>query len=220
MNCLAVRHATSGGSVSINIDYPEGATPLYPDEATWLIPTHIVNHGQLNEWELTNVLKGERWAFSSNAGSARRRRFPSYTEMLTNEFVCELHKRMFGETWRWAGSFRQTEKNIGTDPMQIASALADLCADVKAQLEFASFPLDEVAARFSHRLVAVHPFANGNGRLSRTIADLLLVERGAERSSWGATSHADENAARLAYLAALREADQRNYAPLLQFVRS
>ena len=86
----------------MNLDYPPGATPLDPDEAAGLIPSHIANHGQLNEWEMVNILAGEQWAFG--------RRHP---DLLGNGFICRLHKRMFGDTWRWAGTFRSTEKNIG-----------------------------------------------------------------------------------------------------------
>ena len=203
----------------MQLDYPEGATPLDPDEAAGLIPKHIVNHGQLNEWELTNVLQGERWAFA-DMGGGRRRRFPTTADLLTLDFIRTLHQRMFGETWRWAGTFRSTEKNIGVDPANISANLADLCADVKTQLEFASYPLDEIAARLSHRLVAIHPFANGNGRLSRTFADLILVENGARRFTWGAANLVSESDAREKYLAALRAADARDYQPLLGFVRS
>jgi len=193
----------------MNLDYPPGATPLDPDEAAGLIPSHIANHGQLNEWEMVNILEGERWAFG------RR-----HKDLLTNEFVCGLHKRMFGKTWRWAGKFRTTEKNIGIDPMRIQSALRDLCEDVKAQLEHQSYPLDEIAARCSHRLVAIHPFANGNGRLSRTVADLLLVQQDKPRFTWGAGNLLADSEVRQRYLAALPAADARDYVPLLAFVRS
>jgi len=127
---------------------------------------------------------------------------------------------MFGNTWRWAGTFRTTEKNIGIDPVRIASSLADLCEDVKTQLAFRSYPLDEIAARISHRLVSIHPFANGNGRLSRSYADLILVENGAVRFSWGARGLHSEAEARADYLNALRAADERNIKPLLAFVRT
>ena len=193
----------------MNFDYPPGATPLDPDEAAGLIPAHIANHGQLNEWEMVNILEGERWAFG------RRHR-----DLLGNDFVCRLHKRMFGNTWRWAGRFRTTEKNIGIDPLRIPVALRDLNADVAVQLQHGSYPLDEIAARYSHRLVAIHPFANGNGRLSRTIADLLLVQQGAQRFSWGATDLMAAGDVRERYIAALRAADGRDYGPLLAFVRS
>ena len=193
----------------MNLDYPPGATPLDPDEAAGLIPSHIANHGQLNEWEMVNILAGEQWAFG--------RRHPDF---LGNGFICRLHKRMFGDTWRWAGTFRSTEKNIGVAPERIQPDLRDLCEDVKTQLEHQSYPLDEIAARFSHRLVAIHPFANGNGRLSRTAADLLLVQKGASRFSWGAGNLLADGDVRQRYLAALRAADARDYGPLLAFVRS
>ncbi len=193
----------------MNFDYPPGATPLDPDEAAGLIPSHITNHGQLNEWELVNILEGERWAF------ARRR-----VNLLDSDFIRRLHKRMFGDTWRWAGMFRTTEKNIGIEPLRIQPALRDLCEDVKAQLDHESYPLDEIAARFSHRMVAIHPFANGNGRLSRTMADLLLVQYGAERFTWGADNLVADGGARQRYLDALRAADGKDYDPLLAFVRS
>ncbi len=196
--------------MALSLDYPPGATPLDPDEAAGLIPSHISTHGQLNEWELVNIVEGEHWAFS------RR-----HKNLLSIEFVRRLHKRMFGDTWRWAGTFRSTEKNIGIDPARIQPALLDLFKDVATQLEHKSYSLDEIAARFSHRLVSIHPFANGNGRLSRTMADLLLVQHGAERFSWGAgTNLVAESDTRQAYLDALRAADARDYAPLLVFVRS
>lgn len=193
----------------MNLDYPLGATPLDPDEAHGLIPKHILNHGQLNEWEFQNVLQGERWAFDRK-----------HKDALAIQFIRRLHKRMFGDTWRWAGTFRSTEKNIGVDPVRIQPALHDLCEDVKAQLLHRSYPLDEIAARFGQRMVFIHPFANGNGRFSRTIADLLLVQHGAERFTWGAADLVAESDVRTAYLQALRAADAQDYRPLLAFVRS
>ncbi|MGE0383003.1 MAG: cell filamentation protein Fic, partial [Hyphomicrobium sp.] len=76
---------------------PGGATPLDPDEARALIPSHIGTQAELNEWEHDNILEGERWAF------ARRRK-----NFLTAEFLQRLHRKMFGATWKWAGQWRMT----------------------------------------------------------------------------------------------------------------
>jgi Fic-DOC domain mobile mystery protein B len=194
----------------MNLDYPPGATPLDPDEAAGLIPSHIANHGQLNEWEMVNIIEGERWAFG------RRHR-----NLLGNEFVCALHKRMFGKTWRWAGKFRTTEKNIGVDPLRIQPALHDLCEDVKTQLECKSYPLDEIAARLSHRLVAIHPFANGNGRLSRDHGGFVAgaARRAAFHLGRGEPGCGRRSAAALSRCPS-RAADAKDYGPLLAFVRS
>lgn len=195
--------------MAIDIELPPGATPLDPDEADGLIPTHISTQIQLNEWELANIIDGERWAFARRRGS-----------ITDPANIRTLHRKMFGDTWRWAGTYRTTGKNIGVDASLIASCLHDLCADVTLQLRTRSLALDDIAMRFSHRLVAIHPFANGNGRLSRTAADLLLVREGAPRFSWGGGSLATPGQVRERYLRALRQADAGDYAGLLQFVRS
>ena len=195
--------------MGLSPQYPPGATPLDPDEAVGLIPAHITTQEQLNEWELANILEGERWAFS------RKRK-----DLLSSRFVRSLHKRMFGSTWRWAGTFRKTGKNIGIDPVQIAPELQKLCDDVAYQVEHHSFPVDEIAARFHHRLTWIHPFPNGNGRFSRTATDLLLVQNGAPRFTWGAGDLVVEGDVRRRYIDALRAADARDYVRLLEFVRS
>jgi Fic-DOC domain mobile mystery protein B len=187
-----------------------GATPLDPDEAAGLVPGHIATREQLDEWEADNILAGERWA----AGAAKRR------AVLDDAFVRELHRHMFDRTWKWAGTFRATEKNIGIAPERIAVGVRKLLADTKAQLGAKVAPLDESAARFHHRLVQIHPFANGNGRHARLMTDLLLAANGGEPFTWGRSDLVHASEARERYLAALRAADARDFAPLLAFVRS
>jgi Fic-DOC domain mobile mystery protein B len=192
------------------LEEPDGATPLDPDEADGLRLTHITTRGELNRWEQENIAAGEAWAFG------RRHR-----DLLDEGFVRRLHKRMFGEVWRWAGEYRRSGKNIGVDWLQIPVELRKLCDDVRAWLEFESYPPDEIAARFHHRLVAIHLFANGNGRHARTLTDLLRVQRlGRSRFTWGRGNLTDPGDVRQRYIDALRAADHGNYGPLLGFVRS
>ena len=176
----------------INLDYAPGATPLDADELASLIPGHITTQGELNEWEQLNIVQGDTWA--------RKQR----KEILDEGFLRRLHQQMFGETWRWAGSFRKSDKNIGVDWLQIGVELKKLLDDV----------------RFHHRLVAIHPFPNGNGRHARLIADLLIERLGRPRFTWGSASLPDANETRQRYIAALQAADARDIAPLLAFARS
>jgi len=37
--------------MAVKFEYPPGATPLDPDDAAGLIPSHIAIQGQLNAWE-------------------------------------------------------------------------------------------------------------------------------------------------------------------------
>lgn len=193
----------------MKFEYPPGATPLDPDEAAGLIPPHIVTQAQLNEWEHSNIIEGERWA--QNRLRSRE---------LDATFIKDLHRQMYGNTWKWAGMYRTTGKNIGVDAAEIAPRLHDLCEDVRAQVETISIPLDEIAVRMSHRLVAIHPFPNGNGRLSRTCADWLVTKHGGSRFSWGANTHRPEAEVRRDYIAALRTADAGDISELLRFARS
>lgn len=194
--------------MGITLAYPPGSTPLNADELAGLIPSHISTQGQLNEWEHHNIVEGQQWAFSR-----------SRKDLLTIGFMQTLHEWLFGNTWQWAGSIRTTEKNIGVAPEQIAVQLLNLCEDVKTQLEKASYSLDEIAARFHHRLVSIHPFPNGNGRFSRVMSDLLLVENGGTPFTWGDGDLIGDGDVRRRYIAALREADARNYQPLFEFLR-
>ncbi|QMW05426.1 hypothetical protein [Spirosoma foliorum] len=61
----------------------------------------------------------------------RRRRKFTVDEILSEPFIQELHRRMFGSVWRWAGSFRNTNKNIGVDKYQIGIELRMLLDDCR-----------------------------------------------------------------------------------------
>ena len=192
----------------INLDYAPGATPLDADELASLIPGHVITQGELNEWEQLNIVQGDTWA--------RKQR----KEILDEGFLRRLHQQMFGQTWRWAGTFRKSDKNIGVDWLRIGVELKNLLDDVRYQVEHSSLSPDEIAVRFHHRLVAIHPFPNGNGRHARLMADLLADRLGRPRFTWGSASLVDANETRQRYIAALQAADARDIAPLLAFARS
>lgn len=193
--------------MAIEFDYPEGATPLDPEDAAALIDSHVTTQGQLNDLEAKNVVAGNLWALM---------RAPA--AILTTEFMQQLHVRMFGDTWKWAGVIRQKEtKPVGVAPETIRARLADLCADVEEQLMDGTWSVEEIAARFHHRLVFIHPFPNGNGRFSRTMADLLLMKWDKEPFVWG--PDLDRNGeGRERYLEALRAADAKDYQPLFELL--
>ena len=187
----------------------DAATPLTPEEMRDLIPAHIAYRSELNEAEQENIARAQDWAL----GPRRR-------DLLSEKFVKDLHRQMLGGVWRWAGKFRASERNIGIDYWLIPTELRQLLDDAKAWIEFTTYPPDEIAVRFHHRLVLIHPFPNGNGRHARLMADLLVMRLGGERFSWGRESLRDPGAARQQYVAALRAADNHDIAPLLAFARS
>ena len=196
--------------MALDLDEQDGQTPLDPDETAGLIPRHIETKGALNDWEQENILQTTQWL--------RRAKIP---DVLTEGFCRDLHRRMFNKTWRWAGTFRKSDKNIGCDWALVAVKLNQLFGNAQYWVEHETFAPDELAARFHHALVWIHPFPNGNGRHARMMADALLKQLGRPVFSWGSSADlVSANAVRARYLAALRAADQGDFAELLAFVRS
>ncbi|ULR47467.1 mobile mystery protein B [Rhizobium sp. K102] len=191
---------------------PEDATPLEPQEREGLLQSWITHRNDLNEAEQENIVKGAAWGRG-------RRRMP-VDKVLTEDFMRTLHRRMLGEVWQWAGRFRATERNIGIQAYRIPVELAALLADVRYWIEHETFAADEIAIRFHHRLVAIHPFPNGNGRHARLAADLLVEKLNKEPFSWGSGSLSDMGDLRMRYVAALQAADNHDIGSLLEFARS
>lgn len=189
-------------------DADDAATPLTPDEKQGLIPTYITLRRELNEAEQVNVTTAEQVAF------ARKR------NVLDEDYLRSLHHSMFGEVWTWAGSFRQSERNIGVAHFRIPIELRELLNNVRYWIDHNTYPADEIAARFHHKLVWIHCFPNGNGRHARMATDLFLVRLGQPRFTWGRQSLVDAGQTRQHYVSALRAADHYDMKLLLAFVRS
>jgi Fic-DOC domain mobile mystery protein B len=195
--------------VAIRLEYAPGATPIDPDEAAGLIPVHLTLQRELNEYEEANILEATDWL------SARRRGDP-----LDEHFIQIVHARMFNQTWKWAGQPRRSDKNIGVSWVEIATHLRQMLGDVGAQIEYRAYPPLEIAARYHHRLVAIHLFPNGNGRHARLMADLLLTDLVGHHFEWGRGSLVEASEIRARYIAALKAADTGDIRPLLAFLRS
>ena len=188
----------------------DGNTPLSPGELADLIP-NLATRAELNEWERENILLARDWAIADRT---------SAVDMASDEYVRKLHGKMFDQTWKWAGEYRCTEKNIGVPSHDIRERLIALFGDVRYWIENSIYSLDEISVRFHHRLVLIHPFSNGNGRHARLMADVLARKLGRPEFTWGSASLVKEGEARNQYLEAIRTADHGDIQPLLKFARS
>jgi Fic-DOC domain mobile mystery protein B len=186
-------------------------TSLEPEEQADLIPS-LATREELNEWERDNILQARQWALAD--------RQLSRLNPVAEEYVRELHGRMFNQTWKWAGTYRKTEKNLGVPVPQIHERLAQLLGNAAYWLENKTYEVDECAVRFHHELVVIHAFPNGNGRHARLIADILAVKNGLSSFSWGSNDIVSSGDARNAYLEALRAADHGDIRSLMTFARS
>jgi len=190
----------------------DGATPLTAEEERDLAIS-IALRAELNAFERENILEARRWAL--------RERTLARDDLLTEDFLRELHRRMFRRVWRWAGKYRATERNLGVPLIRLHQDLRLLLDDARYWLAQNTYPKDEIAIRFHHRLVVIHPWPNGNGRHARLMADILVRRQGQPPLTWGAgASLAESGTARQRYLAALRAADDGDIQRLLLFARS
>jgi Fic-DOC domain mobile mystery protein B len=187
----------------------DGNTPLSPEELADLIP-NLATKEELNEWERENILIARDWATSDRTAPL---------QMVSDQYIRKLHEKMFDETWKWAGQYRLTEKNIGVPVHEIRERLMSLFGDGRYWIENKTYSPDETAVRFHHRLVYIHAFPNGNGRHARLIADVLNIKLGNPAFTWGSANLVEEGAARTRYLEAIRAADHGDIQPLLQFAR-
>lgn len=195
-------------------DQLPGQTPIDEEEKEGLKIASISTNGELDEFEQQNIEQAILWTIGKKLSSDK---------ILSEEFLKELHKRMFGEIWSWAGKFRRTEKNIGIESWKIPTELRLLLDDVKFWIENESFPKDEIAIMFKHRIVCIHCFANGNGRHSRLMADLIAEKIFNEPVfSWGQRNAnlSKGSDLRTRYLRALKKADLGKFDDLIRFARS
>lgn len=198
--------------MGLEFDYKDGQTPLTEEEKEGLKINSITTHGELDEFEQLNIEKAVEWTIQTKLKPEK---------ILTEKFIKDLHKRMYGDVWKWAGEFRKTEKNIGIPWTQIGIELKNLLDDTNYWIENKIFSSEEVAIRFKHRIVSIHCFPNGNGRHSRIMADIIMESIfGNEIFSWHQSNMIRANEIRKEYINALREADNGNLEPLIKFAKN
>jgi Fic-DOC domain mobile mystery protein B len=198
--------------VGLDLSFDPGQTPLSEEDLEDLRVGTITTRAELDELEQQNIENAQEWLLGKHLSVKR---------ILSEDFIFEVHARMFGDVWSWAGEPRRSDKNIGIDWTQIRIQLRLLIDDTKYWIEHQIFPEDEIAIRFKHRLVSIHCFPNGNGRHSRLMAD-IIVEKIFKRPvfTWGGGNITQQGQTRSQYLAALRAPDQTSVDDLIEFARS
>ena len=198
--------------MGLTIEYIEGQTPLDEDEKDGLLIPSITTREELDEFEQLNIEKAIQWTFGKKI---------SVEQLFSEKFIKDLHKRMYGEVWKWAGTFRTSEKNIGIKSYLIAIELKQLLDDAIFWKENSAYNPEELAIRFKHRLVSIHCFANGNGRHSRLMADLIMEKLyDSNFFSWGSANLVKATETRSNYIQSVRKADNNDIEPLIAFAKS
>ena len=198
--------------MGLNIEYIDGQTPLSEEEKEGLRISSITTREELDEFEQLNIEKGIQWTFGKKIKTE---------QLFSEQFIKTLHKKMYGEVWKWAGEFRSSEKNIGIKSYLISIHLKQLLDDALYWKQYETYEPQELAIRFKHRLVSIHCFANGNGRHSRLIADLIMEKiYNGNFFTWGSVNLVHSTDARSQYIQAVRKADELDIQPLILFAKS
>ena len=198
--------------MGLNSDYIDGQTPLNEEEQNGLLIPSITTREELDEFEQLNIEKAIQWTFGKKWKAE---------QLFTEKFVKDLHKRMYGEVWKWAGAFRESEKNLGIKSYLIPTELKVLLDDAIFWVQNDTYSPVELAIRFKHRLVSIHCFSNGNGRHSRLMADLIMEKLfNSTFFSWGSSNLVKATETRKAYIKAVKMADKQDLQPLIVFAKS
>lgn len=198
--------------MGLKLPYHEGQTPLNEEEKEGLKIKSITTQRELDEFEQLNIEKAIEWMIHTRLKPER---------ILTEKFIKNLHKKMYGDVWKWAGEFRQSDKNIGIKWTQIGIELKTLIDDTKYWVDNNIYPPEEIAIKFKHRIVAIHCFPNGNGRHSRIMADIIMESIFGEKPfSWHQSNMVKADETRKKYITALKKADNGDINPLITFAKN
>ena len=198
--------------MGLKISYIDGQTPLSEEEQEGLKIPSVTTREELDEFEQLNIEKAIQWTFGKKL---------TQDQLFSEKFIKELHKRMYGEVWKWAGTYRTSEKNIGIKSFLISVELKKLLDDALFWMKNNTYESDELAIRFKHRLVSIHCFANGNGRHSRLMADLIMEKLYQSKFfSWGSSNLVKASTTRINYIKAIKKADKLDIQPLIDFAKS
>ena len=198
--------------MGLEINYLDGQTPLSEEEIDGLKISSITTREELDEFEQLNIEKAIQWSFGKKIQAK---------DLFSEKFIRGLHKRMYGDVWLWAGSFRNSEKNLGIKSFLIPVQLKQLLDNALFWYENKILTPDEIAVRFKHELVSIHCFPNGNGRHSRLMADLIMEKLyNKPFLTWGSSDLVKATEKRKAYIEAIKMADNLDLTKLILFAKS
>jgi len=189
----------------------DGQTPLPRELRKGLKPKNIQTIGELDEYEEENITEGLVWLAQYQG------------EYLTYNFWLQSHKKLFGNVWSWAGQVRDHELNNADFllPDKIWPAFKQLEDDLKFWIKNNTYSKKEIAVHFHERLVAIHPFVNGNGRFARIMTENFCNQEGVQIPTWGISEINFPKKRRSDYINAIVEArHHRNFESLLDFMYS
>ncbi|MBU2538173.1 MAG: Fic family protein [Proteobacteria bacterium] len=132
--------------------------------------------------------------------------------------ICAMHKKWLGTVYEWAGKYRQVTMSKGGFTFALPKVIPQLMADFEKN-ELGRFtPCNfkdqaeqvQALAVVHTELLLIHPFREGNGRLSRLLATLMALQAGLPPLDFSEF----EGQRKEEYFAAVRQGMARDYLPM------
>ena len=135
----------------------------------------------------------------------------------TADDICRLHKIWMGKIYEWAGQYRQVNISKGDFTFAMAAQVLKLMEQFEQEQLRKYTPClfeknEEVVkaiAEVHTELVLIHPFREGNGRVSRLLATLMALQAGLPLLDFSTMNEQKEK-----YFAAVQAGLDRNYKPM------
>jgi fido (protein-threonine AMPylation protein) len=173
-------------------------TPVDVEDAIAFVDgVSFVNKEQVYQAEAEGILAVESEMMGAIADGSI-----SALDLCDYQTLADLHRACYAGVWKWAGKIRDKEVSIGVAPEMIGQRLPEELGNIAYWVQNDMDPFWTAMAAH-HRLVLVHPFVDGNGRITRLYADLLLYSLTSQYTfDWEPAIGSQD------YFRALREADQ------------
>jgi len=142
-------------------------------------------------------------------------------QRLTVADICEWHRRWLGNVYVWAGQYRTVNMSKGEFPFAASAQVPRLMGNLDKEVLSVCTPcagmsedqLAEAIAVVHVELMLIHPFREGNGRLSRLLANVMALQAG-----WHQLDYTPWDDGKAGYFAAI-QAGLSNYEPMQGLVK-
>ena len=136
----------------------------------------------------------------------------------TAEYLCWMHRNWLGSIYEWAGRYRNVMISKGDFPFAAPAFIPKLMEEFEKEILFKYTPCifdsdEEIVSALAivhTELVLIHPFREGNGRISRLLSMLMALQAGLPYLDFESM----KGDGRKKYFAAVRYGLDRNYRPM------
>jgi len=167
----------------------------------------------IDQKEAEALLKAERWNIN----------YFTKTHRFTEKDIRKIHQVFLGKIYPWAGNYRNVNLTKGVFPFAAAKEIPRLMTEFSDTLLSKYTPclfkdkekVVEAVGIVHAELLLIHPFRDGNGRLARLLANLMMLQADFPSPDFSFI----KGKVKQEYYRAIQEGLKRNYEPIKTIMR-